>query len=31
MSVKEEVFGPGYFFVCDTILSFYMHVMQSVQ
>ena len=27
---QEQVFGPGYFFH-DTILSFYLHMIQSVQ
>ena len=23
---QEDVFGPGYFFICDAILSFYLQI-----
>ena len=27
---QEDVFGSGYFCVCDAILSFYLQMIQSV-
>ena len=27
---QEDVFGPGYFFICDAVLAFYLQIIQSV-